>query len=107
MATKATTAKTNKAKTVAAAASNRASEVSIPSSYEPISMWGYFGYSLLFAIPIIGWIFCVCFAFFAHNRNLKNYSRSQFCWLIIYVIALCFLAGAGVLQSIARGIVGL
>lgn len=26
----------------------------IPESYTPISMWGYFGYEILFSIPIIG-----------------------------------------------------
>ena len=104
MATKATTAKTNtKAKTVPAAAS-RANGVNIPESYTPISMWGYFGYTILFAIPIVGFICCICFAIFAHNQNLKNFARSQFCWLIICILAVIFLASAGFLQIIAKGI---
>lgn len=110
MPTKAKTAKTTKTKTVAAKAAPaapRAIEVTIPDSYTPISMWGYFAYTFLFAIPVIGWIFCVCFAFMARNHNLKNFARSQFCWLIIYVFVLCLLAGLGILQSLFQSIVNL
>ena len=34
----------------------------IPESYRPISAWGYFGYNLLFSIPIIGFILLLVFA---------------------------------------------
>lgn len=30
--------------------------------YSPISMWGYFGYELLFAIPCIGFIWLLVFS---------------------------------------------
>ena len=33
----------------------------IPDEYKPISMWGYFGYEILFSIPIIGFIFILVF----------------------------------------------
>lgn len=102
MPTKSTTktAKTTKPKTASArvAAAPRAIEVAIPDSYTPISMWGYFAYTFVFAIPVIGWIICICLAFMANNHNLKNFARSQFCWLIIYVIVLCLLAGFGILE---------
>lgn len=109
MPAKAKTARTTKTKTVAAKTTPapRAIEVAIPDSYTPISMWGYFAYTFLFAIPVIGWIFCICFAFMASNHNLKNFARSQFCWLIIYIFALCMLAGLGVLQSLFQSIVRL
>ncbi len=87
-------------KTVAATYHPR--EVRIPEGYEPISMWGYFGYELLFAIPLIGWILCICLAFMASNHNLRNFARSQFCYLIIYVIVVCLLAGLGVFSNIAE-----
>ena len=35
----------------------------LPVEYRPIGMWGYFGYSLLFAIPFVGWIIALVFAF--------------------------------------------
>lgn len=55
----------------------------IPVEYTPISMWGYFGYSILFSIPVVGWIFLVIFALTASNINLRNFARSQFCVFII------------------------
>ena len=55
----------------------------IPSKYKPISAWGYVGYQLLFSIPLIGFIFVLVFALGGtNNENLKNYSRSYFCWWI-------------------------
>lgn len=53
--------------------------------YTPLSMWGYFGYNLLFAIPLIGWIFLLITALggLSNNVNLRNYARSFFCVLLI------------------------
>ncbi|MBR0155192.1 MAG: hypothetical protein IJM22_03880 [Treponema sp.] len=60
----------------------------IPDEYAPISMWGYFGYELLFSIPILGWIFIIIKAVSADNENVKNFARSYFCiYIIILVIA--------------------
>ncbi len=58
----------------------------IPSEYEPISMWGYFGYELLFSIPIIGFILLIILAITARNKNVKNFARSYFCFIIILLI---------------------
>lgn len=59
----------------------------IPEEYKPISMWGYFGYELLFAIPCVGWIILLVFAFGGtKNVNLKNFARSYFCLLIIGIV---------------------
>ena len=55
--------------------------------YTPISMWGYFGYNILFWIPFIGFILVLVFALGGtRNINLRNYARSQFCSLILAVI---------------------
>ena len=64
--------------------------VTIPEEYRPIGMWGYFGYQLLFAIPCVGFIILLVFAFGGtSNINLKNFARSYFCWLIIgFVLSL-------------------
>lgn len=77
-------------------------EATIPDEYRPIGMWGYFGYQILFAIPVIGWIFCIGFAFMASNRNLRNFSRSQFCWLIIWIVCFCAMVGLGALTTILK-----
>ena len=44
----------------------------IPEEYRPISMWGYFGYEILFSIPIIGFICLIIMAIGAKNVNKKN-----------------------------------
>ena len=73
----------------------------IPEEYKPISMWGYFGYQILFLIPLVGFILLLVFAFGgAKNLNLRNFARSYFCWLIIafiifLVVFFGFGAGAG------------
>ena len=60
---------------------------SIPPEYTPISMWGYFGYQILFSIPIVGFIFLIVFACGGkRNVNVKNFARSYFCVLIIWVV---------------------
>ncbi len=60
---------------------------------KPISMWGYFGYEILFALPVIGWIILIVNAIAAKNVNVKNFARSYFCLLI--VAAIIFALGAG------------
>ena len=65
-------------------------QVNIPEEYKPISMWGYLGYQLLFAIPCIGIIILIVCAFGGNkNINVKNFARSYFCLFIIgFVITL-------------------
>lgn len=59
----------------------------LPYEYKPISMWGYFGYQILFSIPCVGFIALLIFAFGGtKNVNLKNFARSYFCFTIILVV---------------------
>lgn len=59
----------------------------LPEEYRPISMWGYFGYQILFSIPCVGFIVLLVFAFGGtKNVNLKNFARSYFCFTIILVV---------------------
>ncbi len=58
----------------------------IPSQYRVLSPWAYFGYNLLFAIPIAGLICAIIFAFDDSNLNRRNYARSFFCGLVLAVI---------------------
>ena len=59
----------------------------IPEEYRPISMWGYFGYEILFSIPIVGFILLIVFSVGGtKNMNLRNFARSYFCFLIIALI---------------------
>ncbi len=59
----------------------------LPAKYKPISAWGYVGYQLLFAIPLVGLIFLLVFALGGtNNENLKNFSRSFLCWFLIMLV---------------------
>ena len=77
-------------------------QINIPESYKPISMWGYFGYELLFSIPCVGFILLLVFAFGGtQNVNLKNFARSYFCIYILFLIILGILMLFGILGASA------
>lgn len=80
--------------------------IEIPEEYKPISMWGYFGYELLFSIPCVGFIALLICAFGSKNVNVKNFARSYFCYMIIAAIifALFFFVfgGAAVFATYAN-----
>lgn len=66
---------------------------SIPPYYRPLSPWAYFGYNILFAIPLIGLIFLIIFSFDNSNINRKNYARSFFIvWLLVAILIAVFVA---------------
>ncbi len=58
----------------------------IPVEYTPISMWGYFGYELLFSIPFVGFVILIIQAVSAKNINVRNFARSYFCYVIVMLI---------------------
>ena len=63
----------------------------IPNEYKPIGAWGYFGYELLFSIPLIGLIVLIVFALGGtSNINLRNFARSYFCVFLLAIIILAF-----------------
>lgn len=72
----------------------------VPSEYKPISMWGYFGYEILFAIPIVGFILLIIFSFVPKNKNLKNFARSYFCFMIVLLIIGVVLITSGIIGSL-------
>ena len=50
-----------------------------------ISPWGYVGYGVLWAIPVLGWLIWF-FNCFSRKTNKRNYARSLFCTFIFGVI---------------------
>jgi uncharacterized membrane protein YvbJ len=65
--------------------------------YTPISMWGYFGYEILFSIPCVGFILLLVFSFGGtKNINLRNFARSYFCFLIILFVLVLVLSALGI-----------
>jgi len=64
---------------------------SVPSEYKPITAWGYVGYTILYSIPLLGTIILIVNAIGANNINVRNYSRSFFCTLLLAIIAIIVL----------------
>lgn len=58
----------------------------LPNEYRPLSAWAYFGYNLLFSIPLVGFILLIVFSFDSSNINRRNYARSFFCAFLISII---------------------
>ena len=68
----------------------------VPEEYRPITMWGYFGYQLLFSIPLVGFIMLLVFSFGGtRNINLRNFARSYFCILLITIVLTLVLVATG------------
>ena len=56
---------------------------SLPANLRPLSPWAYFGYSLLFSIPVVGFVLLIVFSFSRANYNRRSFARSYFCSYII------------------------
>lgn len=74
---------------------NYKNDPSIPPYYRPLSPWAYFGYNILFAIPLIGLIFLIIFSFDNSNINRKNYARSFFIVWLLVIIVIAIIAAIG------------
>lgn len=66
------------------------------SECKPLSPWAYFGYSILFNIPVIGFILLIVFSLDSSNINRRNYARSYWCWLIIFIVLVVILIISGI-----------
>lgn len=76
----------------------------LPEKYRPISPWGYWGYQILFSIPIAGFIVLIVFAFSKDNINRRNFARSYF-YIIVAGIIIALIVGVIlllVMPSLAR-----
>jgi len=56
---------------------------SLPPQYRPLGAWAYFGYTLLFSIPIVGFILLIVFSCSSANINRRNFARSYWCMLVL------------------------
>ena len=68
---------------------------------KPISMWGYFGYQILFSLPLVGWIFALVLALASRNVNVRNFARSYFCVLILIIILAAVGMAAGGITALS------
>ena len=63
----------------------------IPYQYKPLTSWAYFGYALLFSLPVVGFILLIVFSCSNENINRRNFARSYWCALLVAVILLAAL----------------
>ena len=75
----------------------------VPEENRPLGPWAYFGYGLLFAIPVIGFILLIIFSFAGKNVNRKNFARSYWCWFIL-VLAIVLILFIVLLTGVLRGV---
>jgi hypothetical protein len=76
-------------------------ENNLPEKYRPLSAWAYFGYSLLYSIPLIGFVFMILFALNSSNINRRNFTRSFFIVYLLYGILLAVMIMTGAIVAIA------
>lgn len=53
---------------------------------ETVGFWEFLGLIVLFSIPIIGFIACIVFMFSPKRKNIKNYARATFTWIMAQLI---------------------
>lgn len=77
----------------------------LPPEYRPMSAWGYFGWSILFAIPIVGFILIIVFSCVRGNINRRSFARSYLCWWLILgiIIAIFLITGLATFNGLLSG----
>ena len=58
----------------------------IPAQYRLMRPWSYFWLSVLYSVPVVGFIFLIVFTFNKGNLNRRNYTRSYWCGLLVLLI---------------------
>ena len=59
----------------------------LPEKYRPIGHWEYFGLTLLFLIPVIGWVIMFVLSFRNSNINRRNFAMSFLCFFLLFGVA--------------------
>ncbi len=65
--------------------------------YKPLSPWSYFGYELLFQIPVVGFILLIVYSFSNKNINRRNFARFHFCALAVLLILAAITVGTSLI----------
>lgn len=77
----------------------------LDSKYRPIGAWGYFGYNILFGIPLIGFICLLVFCFSDSNINRRSYARSFFCAALLVLIVVGIIVGIALASGLGTQII--
>ena len=64
-----------------------------PREFRPVSPWGYVGLSLLYSLPVIGWLICLIVALAGRNVNRRSHARSVWCSLLAVILAAVLACG--------------
>ena len=78
----------------------------LPEKYRPLSAWAYWGLTILFSVPVVGFIFLIIFALNGSNINRRSFARSYFCVLILAAIIIAVLFATGYAALLAGIIAG-
>jgi len=54
--------------------------------YRVLGAWAYWGLTLLYSLPLIGWIFALVFACSNTNINRRNHARAYWITVLIAVV---------------------
>jgi hypothetical protein len=73
-----------------------------PEQFRPLGAWEYFGYSILYSIPLIGFIMLIIFSFNDSNINRRNFSRSFFCGLLVFIAVMATLVATGFFAQLSN-----
>ncbi|MGI6317037.1 MAG: hypothetical protein ACOX17_10320 [Christensenellales bacterium] len=76
------------------------SNYSGPAKFRPLSPWAYFGYGLLYSVPLLGLVMLIIHSISGANINRRNYARSYWCVYVITAIAAAILAATGLLGAV-------
>ena len=77
----------------------------LPKRYKPLGAWGYFWHSVLYSIPVIGWIALLITAISGKNIVARSYARSYFVALIMVAVGIALVIVTGIdLQSLMDGL---
>lgn len=76
-------------------------EEQLPEQFRPLGAWAYFGWTILFNLPFVGWIITLIKALGkTGNINLRNFARSMFCvYAVILILYLIILGTSGCVAS--------
>ena len=83
---------------VSAYSQNVINENMLPNEYKPVSIGAYVGYSILFSLPLIGWIMVFVIGFGSgYCKSLRNFAKAA---LIIKAVKLALEIGALIIMLI-------
>lgn len=63
-----------------------------PKKYRPLSAFSYWGLSILYLIPVIGWFFLILHALFSRNVNKRGYARSYILSFLLLSLSIFILS---------------